>query len=527
MELVNDLPDRVVEETFRSESDEQYLASPDTTMATCPAASPFAINSQENSESDLNDKVKTKDTLTVADQFSCAGIQDVFKSQKLSSALPKTNETTYCVPKDDTGVLNTDRNPLSSGLRTLSGNNTLMSDSLPALSKSLEARQETTEPFQEDKASTQDSKLSLRGTDNIKESNSAHCVTALLRSSATKPDNFRLSTSKIVSQHLAAQSETFKSVPDDQEKEKSCEDISVRPDKVFTTGLDMETPEFQLQDNVGARIPDVLKCSQVCQVQLTRIPEKISAVSTTLSSLELDETDLKILYTKSCFLNESQVANSLPGNPLALVPTKLKEKRSASAKIMCKGKSESDALKHNEVLSSSKSCGTVAEYQLTGALAEETTLPHVKPEETSDFRHAEEQTRSSALCTVEVDALSAAEIPAGDNKQLTVADTAQSAGTGQLEMAEGENTGERRDPDGPESKPSTAPRRRVKATLPFEKSPWEVPASLEETEVNKRQVDVKNNNNRLSSHLLCINLFLKNFASLSFSAVVPCILFGL
>ncbi|XP_068433248.1 nesprin-2a [Clinocottus analis] len=499
---LKDLPDRVVEETFRSESDAQSLASPDKTQAMCPPASPSAINSQDNSESDHNDnQLKPKDTLEtteedVSHQFSCAEVKDFFKSPKLTSAPPKINVKTYFVPKDDPGILTTDSNPLSSGLRTLSGINTLMSDSLPTLNESLIARQDNTETFQEDNASTQDSKLSLKDTDNIKASDSAHYVTPLVRSPTTKPDNFRLSTTEIVSQHLAAQLETLKTVPDDQKKEKYCEDIKVRPDDMFTIVLDMETPELQQQDNVGANISDVLTCSQavkVCDVQITEfssISEKESAVSTTFTttpSPELCKTDVKIHFTKIGALNESQVANSLPRNPLALVCTELEEIKSISAKLFCKGRSESQELMHNELLNSSKSSGTVAECQLTGAHAEETTCPDVKQEETSDFCHGEKQAMSSVLGTMEVDASTAAEIPAGDNKQLTVADSAQRAGTGQLEMAEGENTGEGSDPDSPESKLSKVPKRRVKAMLPFVKSHWEVPASLEDTEVKKRQ----------------------------------------
>ncbi|KAM6906809.1 nesprin-2a [Lycodopsis pacificus] len=214
-----------------------------------------------------------------------------------------------------------------------------------------------------------------------------------------------------------AQSETFKTVPGAQEKEKYCEDISVRPNKVFTIVLDMETPEFQLQHNVGASSPDVLRCSQGAKVYNAQLTE----------------------FSK---------------------------------------KSESHEFMHNEVLTSSESCGPVAECQLTGAHAAETIFPDVKQEETTDFCHAEEQTMSSVLCTVEVDALTATQTPAGGNKQLTAADTAQRASTGQLQKAEGEGS----DPESLESKLSKVPKRRVKATPLFEEREWKLPASLEDTE---------------------------------------------
>ncbi|XP_044023969.1 nesprin-2 isoform X2 [Siniperca chuatsi] len=603
VEWDKELSSRVVEETFRSESDASYLASPDETLALCRPTFPSATDNKENSESDQNDKIKTKGTLETAkedafvpNRFPCAEIPDAFKSktqqesQQLTSTPPKINLKTCLGPKDDTGKLNTDSSPLSSGHRTLSGNNAvlLMPDSLPTLNKSLIARQENTEPLQEDATSTQDSKLSAIGTDNAKEINSPHCVTSPVGSPATKPDNFSLSAPENVSEHLATQSETFKAVTDAQEQENHSEEISVTPKKVFsimephniqnnenvgsdalsfsqgavlcdakltdvssigfpeiksglfttlispesdktdlkilhlaaqsgafkaitdaqkkekcrevfTVMLDVEPPEFQPQDmqqreNVGTSSPDALRCSQgaeLCDAKLTQVssiesPEKKSGLFKTLISPESDETDLKIHYLKSLALNESQVADSLPENPLAVVSTELEEVKSTSAKLSCKENSE--AHEFNEVLNSSKSCGSVAECQLTGT---EAAFLVVKQEEKTDFCQTEEQTMSSVLCTVERDALTETQIPAGANKQLTVADIAQSTGTEHLEMAEGENTEEANDPEHPESKLSKVPERRDKAMLPIEESELKVPASLEYTEVTQGQPQIQ------------------------------------
>ncbi|KAF1376843.1 hypothetical protein PFLUV_G00215650 [Perca fluviatilis] len=577
VELDKYLSGRVVEETFRSESDAPCLASPDGTAAMFPPASPSVINSEENSESDQNDNtIKTKGTLETAkeevqNQFSCAEITDVFKSQQLTSTPPKINLRTHFVPKDDTGTLNTESNPLSSGHKIVSGNKTLITHN-----KSLIDRQDNTEPLQEDITSTQDSELSAIRTD---------IVTPLVGSPTTKLDNVPLSTPENVSEHLAAQSETFKAVSDSLEQEKRCEDlsatpkkvfsimldmepqdmqtnenvaadalrrshgaelcdekvryvsskgfpeeksglsispesdktdlkslhlaaqsktrkavpdareteksredISALPDKVFTIVLDLELPEVQPQDGVGTRSPDVLRCSQraeLCDSQLTEA-SSIPELFTTLSSPESDETDLKSHYLKSCVLNDSQVADSLPEYPLALVSTELEEVESTSAKLSCKEKSESHELMHNELLNSSESCGTVAECQLTGAAG--TTFLYIKQEETTDFCHTKEQTMSSVLCPVERDALTETQIPA---KQLTVADTAQSTGSGQLEIAEGDTTEEACDPERPKSKLSKVPERRNKATLLFEESKWKVPASLEDTEVTQRQRQIR------------------------------------
>ncbi|XP_035534355.1 nesprin-2 isoform X4 [Morone saxatilis] len=563
-----------LEVVFRSESDAPHLASPDETLAMCPPASPFfsATENKENSESDQNDnKMKTKGTLetTKEDAFvphQCIEIPDVFKSKiqqeshQLTSTPPKINLETCLWPKDDTGTLNTD--PLSNGHRTLSGNNTepLMSDSLPPSIKSLTARQESTQQLQEDTTSTQDLKLSAIGTVNTKEIISAHCVASLVASSATKPDNFPLSTPENASEHLAVQSETFKAVSDAkeqqkhsedtsltpekvfskvldmepqdmhkvenvgpsyalscsqgaelynaqsgmfkavtdaQEKEKSCENISVRPDKVFTIFLDMEVPEFQPQDmqqreNVGARGLGVIICSQgeeVCDAKPTEdssigFPENKSGL-TTLISPESDETNLKYHGLKSD-LNASQVAE----NPLALGSMESEEVKCTNVKISCKKTSETNELMHNKELNSSKSYNNVTECQPTGAHAAETFLD-VKQEEMTDFCHTEEQTMSSVLCTVDRDTLTETQIPAGDNKQLTVADTAQSTGTGHLEMAEGEITEEASDLEHPESRQTKVPERQAKATLPIEERELNVPASLEDTEVTQGQPQIQ------------------------------------
>ncbi|XP_034756192.1 nesprin-2-like [Etheostoma cragini] len=575
VELDKYVSGRVAEETFRNESDTPYLASPDGTATMFSPASLSAIHSEENSESGQNDNtIKTKDTLETAqeevrNQFSCAEITDVFKSQHLTSTPPKINSKNYIVPKGDTGTLNTDSSPLSSGHKIVSGNSTLITHN-----KSLIDRQDTTEELQEDITSTQNSELSAISRDN---------VPPLVGSPASKPDKVPLSTPEYVPEHLATQLEAFQAVSNSLEQEKRCEDlsatpkkvfsilldmepqdmqenekvaadplrrsqgaelwdakvrgisskgfpekksgllispesektdlksldpagqsktckavtdahenkkycggISASPDKVFTTVLDLELPEFQPQDSVGARRPDLLTCSQRAECsQLTEasnIPKKKCELFTTLLSPESDETDLKTHNSTNCVLNDSQVVDSLPEHPLAFVITELEEVKSTSAKLSAKEKSESHELMHSELLNSSESCGSVAESQLTGAAG--TTFLYVKREETTYFCHAEEQTVSSVLCTVERDALNETQIPA---KQLPAADTAQSTGSGQLEMAEGYTTADASDHERHKSKLLKVPERRNKATLLFEESKWKVPALLEDTEVTQRQ----------------------------------------
>lgn len=499
--------DKIVEETG-SESDATYLVSPDETLATCPPASPSlsVTNNTESSESDQNDnKIKTNDTLETAKedafvphQCPCAEIPDDFKSkqqksQQLTSTPPKVNLKTCLWSKDDTGTLNSDSNPLSNGQRTLSGNNTEPSkpDLLPTLNKSLIAQQESIEPVQEDTTSNQHPKLSAI-PDNTKEINSAHCVTSLVGAPSTKLHTFPTSTTENVSGLKTAESETFQSVTDALEQEKHCEEISPTPKKVLSIVLDLEPKDMQKNDNDG---PDALRCSQGAElwdakltvVSSTGPPEK-SGLCITLASPESDETDFTIHCLKSAS-KSSHVTDSLPETPSALVNTELEEVKSTSAKLSCKEKSDARELIHNDVLNSSELCGSVAECQLTGAHAAETTFLHVKQEAMTDFCHAEERTMSSALRTVEGDALTETPIPASycqylpASKQLSIADTTRSTGTGNLVMAEGENAEEPTEPERPESKPS-----KDKATLPEEDSGLKVAASLEDTEVTQVHV---------------------------------------
>uniref|UniRef100_A0A3B4YV88 Nesprin-2-like n=1 Tax=Seriola lalandi dorsalis TaxID=1841481 RepID=A0A3B4YV88_SERLL len=288
--------------------------------------------------------------------------------------------------------------------------------------------------------------------------------------------------------HLASQSKTLKPVTDAQETGKYCEDINASPKKVFTIVLDMEFPLYQPQDmqqrgNVGASRPDPCG-TKITEFSRTGLPEKKSESFSTLIRPKAEETDLKGHSFKS---NVSQVADSLSEKPSAS-----KMVQSASAKLSCKEKSESHELMHNDVLNSSKSCCAVAECQLTGAHAADTTFPNVKQGEVTGSCHTEKQTMSSVLCAVESSAqtggaITTTHIPAGDNKQVMVADAAESTGTGYAETAEAENTEEASDPEGPESVRSDAPERQENTSLRKGESESKLPAALEDKEVTQGQ----------------------------------------
>ncbi|XP_073348713.1 LOW QUALITY PROTEIN: nesprin-2a [Pagrus major] len=490
--------DKGVDKAFKGESDAPHLASAAETPAVCPCASPSlsATDDKENSESGPNDnKIKTQGTLEttkedafVPHQFPCTEIPDDFKSttqqesHQLTSTPPKINLTT-----DDTG----------------NSSEPLMSGSLPTLNKSLTALQENAESLQEDATLTQDSKLSAIGTDSTKEINSELCVKSLVGSPATNPDKSPLSTPGNVSERLAAQTETFEAVTDAEEQEKHWEDNSATPKKVFTIVLDIEPQDMQKNNNVGR---DVIRCFQgavlydaqsdtfkavtnvqergkCCEEVSLRpdevSPEKKSGFFTTVIDPESDDTDLNHLKST---LSMSQAADSLPETPAASVCTEFVEVKPTSAKLSCKENPEACDLITSEVLKSSKLCGRFAN-------AAETTYPDVKQEQMTGFCHTQEQTMSSV---VEGDALTGTQIPAGDSKQWTAADTAQSTGTGRLETAEGGNIEEEASGrDCPKSKHLKVLTRRVKATPLIEECKLKVPASLEDIEVTQGQHQIQ------------------------------------
>nr|XP_046228198.1 nesprin-2 isoform X4 [Scatophagus argus] len=489
--------DKVVEESG-NETDAPCLASSDEAPARCPPAFPTlsATDIKENSESDQNDdKIKTsgalerdKEDSLFPHQFPCPEIPNDFTSktqqepQQLTSASPsKINLNTCIGPKDEIDTPNTDISPLRSKRRSLSGSTTepLMSDSRST--QSLIAQQERTESLQEVTAPTQNPKLSAVSTENNKEISSAHCATSLFGSSVKNPDNFPLCTFENASGLLTARSDAFKAVTDTQEQEKLC---SVTPKTMFTIVSDMRPQDMQKNDSDG---PDTLSSSreaELCDAKLMKVSSiRSSEKPSGLMGPDSGETDLKIHCLKSA-LNTSQVTDSLPEAPLALVNIELEEVKSTSAKLLRK---ESELI-CSDVSNSSKSYGSVAERQLNGAHAAETTCPHAKQEEMTDFCHTEEQTMSSLLCTQEGDASTETRMPAGDNKKLRVADTAQSTGTGNLVMAERENTEGASDSEHTKSKLFKGPERRRKATLPNEESELQVPVSLEDTKVTQGQI---------------------------------------
>lgn len=513
--------DKVVDEAFKGESDAPHLASAAETPAVCPRSSPSlsATDDKENSQSGQNDyKIKTQITLEIAKEdafvphkFPCVETPDGFKSttqqasHKLTSTPPNRNFTT-----DDTGTLTNGSITSNNGLRTLNGNRSkpLMSGTLPTLDKSLTALQENTESLQEDAASTQDSKLSTIGTDCTKEINSELCVQCLVGSPASNPDKPPLSTPGSVSELVAAQTEMFKAVRDAEEQQKHYEDESVTPKKVFTIVLDIEPQD--MQENKDVR-PDVIRCFQgavlydaqsdtfkavtdaqqrgKCREEVgvrpdEVSPEKKSGFFTTVIGPESDETDLKIHHLTSA-LSKSQTAESLPENPAASESTESVEVKTTSAKLSCKENPDASDLITNEVLKSSELCGRFVNQA-------ETASPDVKQEQMTGFCHTQEQTMSSVVSTVGGDVLTETQIPAGDSKQWTAANTAQSTGTGRLEMAERENTEEEAsEPDRPKSGHLKVPRRRVKAPPLIEECKLKVPASLEDVEVTQGQVNIK------------------------------------
>lgn len=488
---------KVVYEAFKGESDAPHLASAAETPAVCPASSPSLSETDDkgNSHSGQNDcRTKTQGTLETAredafvpHQFSCAETPDDFKATNQQESHWLTSTPQYKnLTTDDSDTLRNGSITSNNGLRTLSGNcsEPLMSGTPPTLNKSLTALQEDTESFQGDATSTQDSKLSAIGTDRAKEIDSELCVQSLVGSLATNPDKSPVSTPGNVSEPIAAQTETF-----------NCEDESITPQKVFTIMLDIEPQDMQKNKDVH---PDIIRCFQgavlydaqsdtfkfvtdaqekakCCEefsVKPNEVsPEKKSGFFTTVIGPESDQTDLKIHHLTSA-LCDSQAAESLPENPAASVSTEFVEVKPASAKLSCKENRDACDLITSEVLKSSELCSRFANQA-------ETTCPDVKHEQMTGFCHSQEQTMSSVVSMVGEDVLTETQIPAGDSKQWTAANTAQSTGTGRLEMAEGETIEEEAsEPDRPKWGCLKVPRRRVKAPLLIEECKVKVQSNV-------------------------------------------------
>ncbi|XP_022057033.2 nesprin-2-like [Acanthochromis polyacanthus] len=434
--------------------------------------------------------------------------------------------------KADKGRLYTDTSPQSSKHKTLSGDNTQMLrlDLLPTLNKTLTTQEANTQPLEADTALPKPEDSSVSTTENLSEhltvqpeiTTNAKCQdigvttkkvftivldvepmdiqrsenasasnldarrcspeTELCNAAFTelpntgfpdkKPEPFTTPVSlesDMNSCHLAAQSETFTAVTNAQQQQMHCEDVCWSPDKIFTIVLDMELQPWDMQQRKieGASSPDVHRCSQrveLCDAQLTEVsnegfPEKKSGLIPTLSIPVSDKTDFKSHYLSS------------EPNSLMLADAELEEVTSASAKLPRKEHHIVCELKHNEVLTSIKSCNTVAEYQLTHTDATETTFPDVKQEKMTDFCHSEKQTVGSVLFSVE-DSVQHGE------EQVTVADPALNTKTSNEEIEEGKNTEEANDTECIESNHSKVTERRDIATLSEEKSEWTLPAAL-------------------------------------------------
>lgn len=482
-----------LEETFQSGGDTLHSASPDETSTTCPA-SPSASGYRENfdpndnkiqiidiqtsggSNVDANGTkldqacismqqadisvtrpagsfMQTEDALSPY-QVQFPEIPDNFKSKTQQ----QSQELTSTPPKTDTSFLKTYLRPKDISTVNVSDTECLMSDPPLTLNTCLMAQQDNTEPLQKSP-----------DIDN-----------------GVKLEDVPLPTPENRSGDVAAQSDTFRGVTDSQDHEKYCE----APKRVFTIVLDMEPQD--MQQNVGASIPDVLRYSQGAElfdtkrhnIDISRFPERKSGSV---------KADFKSLYLDNLESNLSQVADSVSEKPSALVSAEVNELKSTGAKLRCFKNSETRDETHSGMLNSSTSCGSVTECHVSGADATETTFPDVKQEEMIDFCQPEEQTLSSVVCTVEGsvqtgESLMETQILKSDNKQLMAAAAAQGAGagTGHAEMAEGEKTQEASDPERTETNYSVP--ERCKSTMPGVESESKLPASLEATELAQEQV---------------------------------------
>ncbi|XP_069371611.1 nesprin-2a isoform X5 [Paralichthys olivaceus] len=411
-----------------------------------------------------------KQDALVSNQVENPKIPEVVKAE-LQQESPEIDSITDLRPNDE--IDNID-------IGTISGNFTE-----PSISDSL--HQENPEPLQQHSAWILDSKVSATGTDETENINSPHCDTSV----AERHNDFFSSATEIVAGCLAAQSNTFMGITAPQEQEKPCEDSTVKPEKDFTTMLDMEPHDVKEYEKAGVSSSDVLGYSQGAEDSSEAFPEKKSDPATTI--IIPDNTDLKNLHLAAQSVIDHQSAqtfnhahveediNASPNKVLTIVldvhpdkqqggnletsrfsqgaepcGSRFTEKKSEQLSTLISLKAVKTDLRGHYLKRPKSNVCQVADSLLENPFTlMSTELDQVQPdvnEEVTDLCHAARQMLSS--CTVE-GSVADTHIPAGDTEQTMGADTAESAGKGRAESAEGENTEEAS--EGPESKRSEVP----------------------------------------------------------------------
>lgn len=425
-----------------------------------PRVTSNSRSDQNGNNIETNDTQETNKNASVHHQFLCKDIPDYSNSQQLKS--PQISLNTCLWSKDDTGTVDSDNDPLISEQRSHSGGDTepLKPEPLLTFNSSLMSQPECNEPQQEVTA-IQGVKLSA-----VPEKTVVGSPTGL------ETDNENVSGLKV------AQPQTSQSVPDVWKLDKPREEIDLTksPKTTVAIVLNLEPKPGQKNNHNGSEmISQYLQGAQLCEA---KPPASLNSGSaeTTIISAESDETGLDShSLSKSSLVEES---------PPALSNSDFEKLKCASAKLSCEEKTDTCELVHSDELNSQELCGGAD--KLTGARAAGTTFLHINQGVMTDFCHAEERTMSSALNPVEGETFA----ESGVNKQLCIANAAQSAGTENSAREEEINPEAPRETKCCRPKALTLLGRGGEETQPGEESQLEVVAPTEDTEVTSVHVTV-------------------------------------
>lgn len=418
------------------------------TPAVCSSISshPHATN---NSRSDQNgNNIETTD------------IQETNKNAPVHQQLksPQISLNTCLWSKDNTGTLESDNNPLIPEQQSHSGVDTepLKAEPLLTFNSSLMSQPECNEPQQE-----------------VPTIQGVKLLTVPEKTAAgSETDNENVSGLKV------AQPQTSQSVPDVLKLDKLCEEMNLTksPKTTVSVVFNLEPKAGQKNNRNGSEM--ISQYSQEAELCEAKPPASLNSgyADTTIISAESDQTGLD----SHNLSKSSLVEESLP----ALSNSDLEKLKRASAKLSCKEKTDTCELVHGDALNSLELCGGAD--KLTGARAAGTTFLHINQGAMTDFCHAEERTMSSALNPVEGEAFAESSV----NKQLCVANAAQSAGTEDSAREEEIDPEVPREAECCRPEALTLPGRGGEETEPGEESQLEDVLPTEDTEVTQGRVHV-------------------------------------
>lgn len=425
-----------------------------------PCATSNSRNDQNSNNIETNNFQETKKNASDHHQFLCKDIPDDSNSQQLIS--PQISLNTCLWSKDYTGTMDSDNSPLISEQRSHTGGDTepLKPEPLLTFNSSLMSHPKCNEPQQE-VTTIQGVKLSA-----VPEKTAVGSPTGL------ETDNENVSGLKV------AQPQTSQSVPDVWKLDKLREEINLTksPKTTVAIVLNLEPKPGQKNNHNGSEmISQYLQGAELCEAKPLASLNSGSA-ETTIISAESDETGLD---------NHSLSKSSLVGeSPSALSNSDLEKLKCASAKLSCKEKTDTCELVYGDTLNSQELCDGAD--KLTGARAAGTAFLHINQGAMTDFCHTEERTMSSALNPVEGEVFAENNV----NKQLCIANAAQSAGTENSAREEEINPEAPREAKCCRPKALTLPGRGGEETQPGEESQLEVVAPTEDTQVTQGRVHV-------------------------------------